>query len=75
MARDRNQGFATMDPAKHREISRKGGQRAHALGKGHQWDSDAARAAGRKGGLATAAKRAAGEAGEKLARLLVPDSP
>ena len=35
------------------EISRKGGRAAHAAGTAHEFTSDEARAAGRKGGLAT----------------------
>ena len=43
-------GFAAMDPARQREIARQGGQVAHKLGVAHQWNSDEAREAGRKGG-------------------------
>lgn len=46
-----NRGFASMDPDKQREISRKGGKVAHASGVGHEWTPEEARAAGRKGGL------------------------
>lgn len=46
-------GFAAMDPAKQREIASKGGRASHAAGTGHEWNSDAARVAGRKGGLAS----------------------
>lgn len=46
-------GFAAMDRAKVSEIARKGGQSAHVQGKAHVFTSDEARAAGRKGGLAT----------------------
>lgn len=34
-----------------------GGKAAHAKGTAHKWTSDTARAAGRKGGLATKARR------------------
>ncbi len=44
-------GFAVMDIAKRREIASKGGKASHALGTGHEWNKEAARAAGRKGGL------------------------
>jgi hypothetical protein len=44
-----NRGFAGMDPKKQREISRKGGVAVHRKGTGHEWTSDEARAAGRKG--------------------------
>jgi general stress protein YciG len=41
-----------MDPAKQREIASKGGKAAHQQGVAHQWTSDEAREAGRKGGEA-----------------------
>ncbi|MBX3205099.1 MAG: hypothetical protein KF764_08515 [Labilithrix sp.] len=41
-----------MDPAKVREIASKGGRAAHAAGTAHQFTSDEARVAGRKGGVA-----------------------
>lgn len=43
-------GFAAMSPEKRREIASKGGRTAHQVGMAHQWDSDEARAAGKKGG-------------------------
>ena len=52
----RRRGFAAMDPNLVREISRKGGKAAHVAGTAHEFTSDEARAAGRKGGLATHAK-------------------
>lgn len=39
-----------MDPAKQREIASKGGQAAHRQGTAHQFTSEEAREAGRKGG-------------------------
>lgn len=45
-----------MDRAKQREIASKGGKAAHEKGTAHVWTSDEARAAGRKGGLATGRK-------------------
>lgn len=50
-------GFATMDPQRVREIASMGGKAAHEQGTAHQWTSDEARAAGRKGGTASAASR------------------
>lgn len=50
-------GFAAMDAAKQREIASKGGKAAHASGHAHQWNSDEARQAGRKGGQASGRKR------------------
>lgn len=43
-------GFASMDPQKQREISRKGGKRAHEQGTAHEFTSEEAREAGRKSG-------------------------
>jgi general stress protein YciG len=43
-------GFASMDPEKQRRIASVGGKRAHAVGTAHQFTSDEAREAGRKGG-------------------------
>jgi uncharacterized protein len=43
-------GFASMSPEKQREIASKGGRAAHVKGTAHEWTSDEARAAGRKGG-------------------------
>ena len=45
-----HRGFAAMDQNKQREIASKGGRAAHVKGTAHQWSSDEARAAGRKGG-------------------------
>ena len=43
-------GFASMSPEKQREIASKGGRAAHQKGTAHEWTSDEARSAGRKGG-------------------------
>jgi uncharacterized protein len=51
-------GFASMDPAKQREIASKGGRAAHAKGTAHEFTSDEARTAGRKGGEAVSRDRA-----------------
>jgi general stress protein YciG len=52
-------GFAVMDRRKVSEIASKGGRAAHAAGTAHQFSSEEAREAGRKGGYATHAKRKA----------------
>ena len=57
----KRRGFAAMDPKLVSEISRKGGKAAHSAGTAHEFTSDEARAAGRKGGLATHAKRRAAQ--------------
>ena len=41
-----------MSPEKQREIARKGGRAAHEQGVAHEWSSEEARAAGKKGGQA-----------------------
>ncbi len=50
MGNTSSRGFASMDNAKQREIASKGGRAAHVKGTAHEWSSDEARAAGRKGG-------------------------
>lgn len=50
-------GFASMDPAKQREIASKGGRAAHAKGTAHEFTSEEARVAGRKGGEAVSRDR------------------
>ena len=52
-----DRGFASMDRSKQREIASKGGKAAHQKGTAHEWTSEEAREAGRKGGLASHAKR------------------
>jgi general stress protein YciG len=51
-------GFASMDQEKQREIARKGGKAAHEKGTAHEFTSDEARAAGKKGGEAVSRNRA-----------------
>jgi hypothetical protein len=51
-------GFASMDPSKQKEIASKGGRAAHAKGTAHEFTSDEARVAGRKGGEAVSRDRA-----------------
>lgn len=46
----KNRGFASMNIDRQREIARKGGRAAHEKGKAHEFTTDEARAAGRKGG-------------------------
>jgi general stress protein YciG len=50
-------GFAGMDQAKQREIASKGGRAAHEKGTAHEFDSEEARVAGRKGGLSVSQNR------------------
>lgn len=52
MAKDKsdNRGFASMDEEKQKEIASKGGKAAHEKGTAHEFDSEEARKAGKKGG-------------------------
>jgi general stress protein YciG len=52
-----NRGFASMDREKQKQIASKGGRSAHEQGKAHEWSSEEARKAGRKGGKVSAARR------------------
>ncbi len=58
MANTSKRGFASMDPAKQREIASKGGRAAHSKGTAHEFTADEARVAGRKGGEAVSRDRA-----------------
>jgi general stress protein YciG len=58
--RKRPRGFAAMDRTIVSEIARKGGKAAHSAGTAHEFTSEEARVAGRKGGRATHAKRRQG---------------
>jgi general stress protein YciG len=46
----KKRGFAAMDAARQRAIAREGGRAAHRSGRAHEFSSEEARAAGRKGG-------------------------
>ena len=48
-----DRGFASMERIKQREIASKGGKAAHQTGTAHEWTSEEAREAGRKGGMAS----------------------
>ena len=52
-----DRGFASMDRLKQREIASKGGKAAHQKGTAHEWTSEEAREAGRKGGMASHRRR------------------
>jgi uncharacterized protein len=45
-----NRGFAAMSPERQKQIASEGGRAAHRQGVAHEWNSDEARKAGRKGG-------------------------
>lgn len=57
-AKARGRGFASMDSEKQRSIASLGGRAAHRLGTAHEFSSEEAREAGRKGGEAVSANRA-----------------
>ena len=48
-----DRGFASMDRTRQRDIASKGGKAAHQKGVAHEWTSEEAREAGRKGGMAS----------------------
>ncbi len=48
--RKSNRGFAAMSPERQKEIASQGGRAAHQQGVAHEWNSQEAREAGRKGG-------------------------
>jgi general stress protein YciG len=52
-----HRGFASMDPERQREIASEGGKAAHEQGTAHEFDSEEAREAGRKGGEAVSRNR------------------
>src|SRR5436305_983919 len=57
MANEDRRGFASMDDEKQREIASKGGRAAHDSGNAHEFTSEEAREAGRKGGEAVSRDR------------------
>lgn len=50
-------GFAAMDPDKQRKIASQGGRAAHKQGVAHEFTSEEARVAGRKGGVTVSRDR------------------
>ena len=64
-----DRGFASMDRTKQREIASKGGKAAHVKGTAHEWSSEEAREAGRKGGMASHRKHQ-----QRIAQESVPEN-
>src|SRR5436190_6156319 len=63
-----DRGFASMDRGKQKEIASRGGKAAHQKGTAHEWTSEEARQAGRKGGMAShRRKQEGGEASPEAA--------
>lgn len=58
-----NRGFASMDPQRQRQIASQGGRAAHEKGTAHEFSSEEAREAGRKGGQARSQNTRAGKSG------------
>lgn len=52
-----NRGFAAMDAKRQREIASLGGRTAHERGRAHEFTTEEAREAGRKGGKSASADR------------------
>jgi len=61
-----DRGFASMDSSKQRQIASKGGKAAHQKGTAHQWTSEEAREAGRRGGQASRARRRQAETNTEI---------
>ena len=57
VSRKTPRGFAAMDPQAQRAIAAKGGRAAHQKGTAHEFTSEEARIAGRKGGEASRRSR------------------
>jgi general stress protein YciG len=57
LSKERASGFAAMDREEQRKIASKGGKAAHRQGRAHQFTTEQAREAGRKGGLAISRNR------------------
>jgi uncharacterized protein len=60
-----DRGFASMDRNKQREIASKGGKAAHQKGTAHEWTSEEAREAGRKGGMASHRRKQEQQGGQQ----------
>jgi uncharacterized protein len=69
-----DRGFASMDRSKQREIASKGGKAAHQKGTAHEWTSEEARDAGRKGGIASHRRRREQAGGPEGAAAAAPES-
>ena len=64
----RGRGFAGMDRERQRQISSQGGKAAHQKGTAHEFDSNEAREAGRKGGMVSGGRRRAREQAKQQSR-------
>ncbi|NTS43706.1 general stress protein [Flavisolibacter sp. BT320] len=50
-------GFAVMSPERQRQIASQGGRAAHQQGVAHEWSTEEAKEAGKKGGQASGRRR------------------
>ena len=57
MTEQKKRGFSSMEKTRQREIASKGGKAAHQKGTAHEFTSDEAKLAGRKGGVSSRARR------------------
>ena len=71
----RGRGFAGMDRERQRQISSQGGKAAHQKGTAHEFDSEEAREAGRKGGMVSGGRRRAREQSQRPTAEAQPASP
>jgi general stress protein YciG len=62
-----------MDRAKQREIASKGGKAAHQKGTAHEWTSEEAREAGRKGGMASHRRKQQSSTGDPESSAEMPN--
>jgi hypothetical protein len=58
-------GFAAMDPERQKQIASEGGRAAHRQGVAHEWSTEEAREAGRKGGQNSKSHKKLGTAGRE----------
>jgi general stress protein YciG len=70
-----DRGFASMDRSKQREIASKGGKAAHQKGTAHEWTSEEAREAGRKGGMASHRRKQQQQQGAESSSGSQPENP
>jgi general stress protein YciG len=64
-----------MDRSKQREIASKGGKAAHQKGTAHEWTSEEAREAGRKGGMASHRRKQQQQQGAESSGGSQPENP
>jgi general stress protein YciG len=68
MSNIHKRGFASVTPERRSALAHLGGIAAHVKGTAHEWTAEEARVAGRKGGLASVARRRRQDRGEAAAK-------